>query len=533
MTHWHFTDIVDLIHFSNQDNRVHDADGLSAIDQRDRTIFLDEVEPVVGHLHASDLVVKRRVLRIWLQARRQLCAEAETADTPLLPGSLFHHASRLTQLIVCLCGLITGIMAALSCLFYAGTRPVNVFIYLAVLVILPLILSLMTAMALLIRPDPGLSRLPLYPYLARNLIAMTGKLHTSITGNDPTDAARRRAFTFPMSVADLRGEASSLLFWPVFQLAQTFGVSFSIGALIITLSRVATTDLAFGWQTTLPVSGETLHAFLSLMATPWKSFIPIEWALPSPEQIAGSRIILKDGIQHLQVTHLRAWWPFLILSLTVYALVPRLLLLAAGRLLQQSRIRRFLNEFSSADAIFLRMRTPSVHTQSPSLPTNVSDTPLIVMPTASEPAGADHTPAVILVPDELKETFNRQASHCPVIKGLLPEPATTLFLELDPEIDRLALTAFAETLDMDPPPVVILIMEAWQPPIRELMNYLDLLRSIFGTGTWIRVCLMGMDVPGKGFLPPSDEQVRVWKAAIFHRKDPAMRVDILETESAA
>ena len=46
----------------------------------------------------------------------------------------------------------------------------------------------------------------------------------------------------------------SLFYWPVFILAQIFGVWFNLGVLGTTFMKVLGSDVAFGWQSTVQFS---------------------------------------------------------------------------------------------------------------------------------------------------------------------------------------------------------------------------------------------------------------------------------------
>ncbi|MEZ4566988.1 MAG: DUF2868 domain-containing protein [Desulfobacterales bacterium] len=93
--------------------------------------------------------------------------------------------------------------------------------------------------------------------------------------------------------------------------------------------------------------------------------LPWSWA-PSPhptlEQIAGSQMILKDGIFHLSTPNLVSWWPFLSFAVFFYGLLPRLMLLAAGILCQTIAATRVAFSTADGDRLLRRMRTPRVRT---------------------------------------------------------------------------------------------------------------------------------------------------------------------------
>lgn len=108
------------------------------------------------------------------------------------------------------------------------------------------------------------------------------------------------------------------------------GVFFGLGALAATLVFVVFTDLAFGWSTTLDVAPERVHRIVAAIAWPWARYWPE--ASPSLE--------LVEATRHFRVAAeaaggagemgrpspliYGAWWPFLVMAIACYAVLPRL-----------------------------------------------------------------------------------------------------------------------------------------------------------------------------------------------------------------
>ena len=111
--------------------------------------------------------------------------------------------------------------------------------------------------------------------------------------------------SFQSALGTLKGKRhyASLFFWPVFLLTQLFAMGFNTGLLAITLFKVASTDIAFGWQSTIQFSAEAIFHFVRVLALPWSWCVSSALAYPSLPEIEGSRIILKDGISYLVSVH--------------------------------------------------------------------------------------------------------------------------------------------------------------------------------------------------------------------------------------
>ena len=154
-----------------------------------------------------------------------------------------------------------------------------------------------------------------------------------------------------------------LLFWPLFSLSQRTLVGFNAGLLGASLFRVTTSDLAFGWQSTIQFSSAALHKMVKILALPWSWLFPEDLAYPSLAAIEGSRIILKDGIYHLATENLVSWWPFLLLCLLVYGLLFRVLLTVFASWCQHRALRNIKLDNSDGLSVIRRMKTPLVSTQ--------------------------------------------------------------------------------------------------------------------------------------------------------------------------
>jgi hypothetical protein len=108
------------------------------------------------------------------------------------------------------------------------------------------------------------------------------------------------------------------------------GVFFGLGALAATLVFVVFTDLAFGWSTTLDIAPERVHHLVAAIAWPWAR----HWPEASPS------LELVEATRHFRVAAeavggagnmgrpaplvYGAWWPFLVMAIACYAVLPRL-----------------------------------------------------------------------------------------------------------------------------------------------------------------------------------------------------------------
>jgi hypothetical protein len=156
----------------------------------------------------------------------------------------------------------------------------------------------------------------------------------------------------------------SVFFWPVFLLAQVFGIFYNAGILITLFIKVAITDLAFGWQTTLQMAPSAVYRFVEMVAWPWSWLFSPPVAHPTIKQVAGSQMVLKDGIIHLATGDLVAWWPFIFLAVLFYGLVPRLILAGTGFLMKRRSLALIDFSHGACDRLVLRMQTRHLDTKS-------------------------------------------------------------------------------------------------------------------------------------------------------------------------
>jgi hypothetical protein len=95
------------------------------------------------------------------------------------------------------------------------------------------------------------------------------------------------------------------------------------GLLLAYLVLLLFTDLAFGWSSTLIDQSEQVRHMIQILAAPWSGWWPS--AVPGPEVIEATRYVrinpTAGGTQQAG-----DWWQFLLASLLIYNLLPRLLI---------------------------------------------------------------------------------------------------------------------------------------------------------------------------------------------------------------
>lgn len=151
----------------------------------------------------------------------------------------------------------------------------------------------------------------------------------------------------------------------LFAWSQTIGLAFAAGAILATLGFVVFTDLAFGWSTTLDVEAAPVHRVVASFAKPWSAIWPA--AAPTLDLVETTRYFrVSPDVPHVHFIDpiaYGAWWPFLVMSLVFYALLPRAIvtLLAERRL--GLECANAIAETSGLDRLIERLLAPPVETR--------------------------------------------------------------------------------------------------------------------------------------------------------------------------
>ncbi len=548
---WQIADLIDLEFFFNQD----DGEDLDVLAARDREIYISL--PAAAREENSDSETSL-LLHSWLVERRM--QSTATIENPL-PGESWQELFFFFVLGSILAGTVSGSGLAFSFLSYSGTAPVNVSAYFGVFVILQVILFLVLLFSFLYQRSQGHSGLNssvFYRLFKRLFSTLFNRALTGISqraGRASSAETRLKWSARSGSVKRLQQRYGVVFLRPFFMLAQLFGVSFNLGVLAATLLKVIGSDLAFGWQTTLQVSSASVHALVRWISLPW-SWLP-EYCTPSLAQIEGSKLILKDGIYRLATQDLTSWWPFLCLAVFFYGLLPRLFLLSVSFFKQQQMLARLNFEYGSFRQLIHRMKTPLVSTtadgEEPVDPGNTGadrfaqngQTAEFGQVGEAKPEGEEPVPPE---EDTGQESLPRPEAQLPAIIGLIPDelfgqcPLAALqqlvrtrpgyelvqilpFWTLEQSEDR-ELAAIVEGMAATGSTDILLVQEAWQPPIQELLSFLGRLRSRIGEQPLIIIGLIGKPGSATILTPVNADNLQIWQQKIAAVKggDPGLQL---------
>ncbi len=511
-------DIIDLDYLVGLDEALSTDADIRQREEKDKKIFEQSK-------NAS--TTDEAFLLSWLEARRQ--------ELSLLPGRVFSSLYSFMVYALVFFGSITGLSLSWSFLAYHGTRPVNVALFISLFIVLQVVLITITVFLLIKRhlmigSEKGVFKDSVINTLLSSLFF---NLLPELLKKTDWHALKKGVDTLEYTSVLIRmknREYGELFFWPFFILTSVFSFSFTASTLAGTFFRVIVSDMAFGWQSTLMTTSVKIHQLVSLMALPWSWFMPKALAHPSLEQIEGSRIILKDGISVLATQDLISWWPFLCMGILFYAVLPRAVLMIAGIMVRN----RVLLDFGFNRPVFrqllIRMKSPvldidtapsgdekAVPDQFIGRKSTPEDNGQPRQPSDLEPASHE---AFILVPGAVYSD-EAMGKIVQAIKNILfLDVKETIQTRLDPDQDK----KIFDRIEKNGTDKVVLVHEAWQPPIRGLLYYIGKLKSAMPEKGLLWVLLTGDAEQENLCVDETDADFDIWKKAVFKLQDPGIKL---------
>jgi len=516
MSKWTIPDLIDLEYFLSRGGRSEDA----SLRSRDRRIFLDAVEPRIGKASGASWSFRGEALRIWLDERKTR-ARAEQPQA-VFPGEIFRESLTLLRVIVAIVGIVSGATLAFSLLSYSGKAAVNVTMYLGVLVFLQILTLFIMFRFFFFRTSLGSLRQHslLYAGLSKALERIAERiLRVAVAGIEGKNRDDLRVISGLLR--GMYGLYGQVLFWPFFAMVQVFGVMFNLGAVGATLVRVFTSDLAFGWQSTVQMSAQAIHTLVRILAIPW-SWLLGPYATPSLEQIEGSRMVLKEGLAPLATGNLVSWWPFLVAAVICYGLLPRVVLSLIATYGEKRALARIRFTHAGCEALLLRMTSPEVSTL------GVPDAPPDSVRAASEtetPAAAylSYIDTIVLAPEDILTPGIQGEIDRHLGRHLGWKPTRLLGISGSVAKDRPAIEAAVRALPPDDC-AVVLVQEAWLPPIAETLGLIRAIRACGNRAMPIALLLIGKPAPGVFLTPVRPVDKAIWEKTLASLADPYLTI---------
>jgi len=208
---------------------------------------------------------------------------------------------------------ISGYGISTALLEYGGEKLVNVLGYFLILIFIPFVLSLYTLGYLLLGRNTSTNNV-------HSVLKLLIKFFNALPFG-----SREKLQSLLKHQLVLKSLSLAYL--------QYGSIALTAGALTSLVFTIITQDIAFGWNTTLQVSPELFHLITDTIAIPWQALFPS--AVPSMELVELSHHYrLGEQINPVLITQAKAlgsWWQFLALSLMVWGLFPRIILLLLAK----------------------------------------------------------------------------------------------------------------------------------------------------------------------------------------------------------
>ena len=424
----------------------------------------------------------RRVLGWWQVVKEQRPADVTTDAAA--SGDQLVRVRQLTNSASVLLGVVLGMSLTTAALTYTGDYPVNLLTLLGVLVLLPLLMLALTLLGLLpLRGITGFAD----ALAGMNPVVWLGSWLQQRIG---------------WSAATLPGWRR-LARWQLVLTSQLMAVAFFIAALLTLLLLVALSDLAFGWSTTLSVSPESLASVLQTLSWPWQALWPA--AVPSTELVTNSQFFRLD----FQTPDLAtaagfgAWWPFVLICIACYGLLPRLALLAIAAGRTNKAEQRLLLRDPDVTALLDRMDAQPLQALS-------KDAPLNTLPAnnatskQAQRSQAQRGAAALIIWNDASTAVDARA----LAANLYGFDATSVSTAHPGDDPR----AVANTLTNETRAIVV--TKGWEPPLLEFTDFLAELIQAAPTLNSLVVLPRSLDGAGVG-----QDDARIWSGAVEQLAD--------------
>ena len=256
-------------------------------------------------------------------------------------GGGLHKEPWLTESSAALLGRILafgfGFAAMATFLFTSGRGLVNVFVFVLLFIVVQALLCLVAAIVM--------------------LRTVSGGAPVVLPVN-PTQFIVARMFPDRRYLS----EAQSVLRLLLLRFGQELGAIFTIGAVAAFFVVLLLTPFTFVWGSTYQLSDGFVVSLTEALATPWAPFLP--QATVDAQVIAATRFHPAIvGLDAAELAGMAGWWPFLIMAMISYALLPRLLLWLLSKYFYGRQMRAAFTGMPGSELVLARMKTPLVQTQ--------------------------------------------------------------------------------------------------------------------------------------------------------------------------
>lgn len=421
-------------------------------------------------------------------------------------GQRVEGAVHVGTTLLSVLGVLAGSSATAAVFRFDGGEPVNVLQVLGLLVGLQLVMVVLTVVVML--PASWRAWVPGLRGVQEGLAAMSvGRLLAAAVRLLPQ--RYREALDRARGLGGVHERLFGQVYrWVTLRAAQHFGVGFNTGVLATAMALIIYTSLAFGWSTTLDVDVAQVYRLTQAVSLPWWW---LEQARPSAELIELTRYFRTAGGAGYELGPEfdprvpGGWWPFLVMSVVVYGLLPRLgLAWWAGRRMRAA-VREAVAMLPGMAELEQRVWGHEVVTTPGNGKAGVDGV------TGGDSGGAKPQAAGDVAVDAGalgdKGVVIRWAGvDCEGVTGEVVDAGGRELAD-----DQAAIARVAASDD-----AVVVAVRGWEPPVMDLLDFLGDLRRGAGDGRVIAVWPRGVG--------EDDAALAVWRQTLGTLGDPWLKV---------
>ena len=493
---------------------------------------LQERDMAIGQKIEADKLQSPDVFLAWFAELRGNLSRSLSRSIPST-GERVTRLIHLFGILLFVCGLLLGLAVMAGWLAFDTQRHINILFFWTTIVGLQILLLVVWLFAAL--PSNWLAQLPGAGSL-QMLCRTIGRIPPALLrwGAARISPDYRRA---TQETADdlkrIHGLYGNLQRWILIRMTQEFALGFNVAAILAFVALTYGNDPTFGWRSTM-LSSEQMHGITDTIALPWSRVWPE--AVPTLDQVEYVKDSSKENIRltlspEQRIRDLGMWaslWPFLLASLLCYGLFPRLLTWLFSVWQVKRNIARSRFDHYAAATLLRRMRRARVASG------------------CSETMDEDHAESAERQA-EIPQSTRSEHESVPVLKWAgvdIDRDEISLHLtsrfglsvawiaeigQLDLQGDDEALSRFTKSGDCRR---VVLLVEAWEPPDADYLDFLKRLRQTVGDGALIDVLLYNHHGPGVA-AACKEHHVSVWRQQLATLGDSRLAVDqLIEPDEA-
>jgi hypothetical protein len=395
--------------------------------------------------------------------------------------------------------LILGWSSGKLAFHYDGSHPINLFPLLGLFAILPF-----TLLAPLV-----------FIFVPIESVPILSSLQNVIIKTNPGQFLRLLCHAAPNELREIlqtlktKSHIHLALFGSIEKFAliilwQLLTLCFLVGVIFSGLYQTLTSDLAFCWNLTPQgITSDTVHSAITWLSLPWAWAVPE--AVPTLQMVDESRYYKLTDPALLNPQILAQWWSFVLLTMTTWGALPRLLTTLLGMAMLEAKVRKSLPRIPGALDLLDRLEHSHIETSAQE-PSNRTEQQHSRVRPDHEPR---HTTTRVAIFWNLKE-FNVAE-----LASLMPRGSYLATYIAPEEITPQTLVDELEKLDNDFQ--IFIMVKAWEPPLEEFFDFIRAIREDLINLCQVQIVLL--DIPEGAHLQLCQEH-QVWETSIKKLADP-------------